>query len=735
MLSFTRVSIVAFCFFCFVSGSSTDTNISGFCQNYEYSVSSSVYCAPFVSSQIFVPNNTNLTEINSKLLNDSAFNLVIKTQSIIPLDCYKSTMSLVCQSYFPACSPPSAPTYPCLSSCQAAAKSCGTSWTIVGKSFPLNCSGEIWPTQNCTATIYDGGLSNHSAIPAVTTCPSVYNLVRNPSETVAPCAVRCPNPSYTRAEYAHVAKVALGFGILSVLLMCFLIASYSIDFNKRKFPARLQPYLFISIIGFTIGPLMSGLDPMDRTMCVDPTTYSTQENNSVCVAQTVFLMYFAFTSHLWTLVISALTFYTIVFEVRPSHFAPYEKYIHCLVWGIPMIFVIITLGTNNVNFGISSRIYCFVKLDLQHAVTFDYYVFYIPLVVLIILTAVLFSASLYKLIMYQRANRKEGRLTKTMIIAQRRILVVTAILIIIFGASYGYRFSATRDVIVDSVIAQDKWIACKLRSELFGLPYPPTCDSDINPFRKSMASMTFQNTFLPFIGIIVFVSFGSEPRIYRHWVALARCVKERDFSKLRGYVLHGYSSDQTPTPPPINLSLRQSRSIKPRSLSSALTPTTDSLSLNPSLYPSSSSEFISPPSSAAVSVDSPDPPVPQPLVHIASSAPLISHLATSPVLHTPPPSPPSTSLSPSPFLGPSSPLASSPPQQPLLDSPASSPSSSPVTSPPTSPQIASSPATHPPLATSHPPLSTSHASPSLSSLSPPPLPSLDPSTPPPFPYL
>ena len=29
--------------------------------------------------------------------------------------------------------------------------------------------------------------------------------------------------------------------------------------------------------------------------------------------------------------------------------------------------------------------------------------------------------------------------------------------------------------------------------------------------------MTFQNVSLSIIGIIVFISFGSEPRIYRHW--------------------------------------------------------------------------------------------------------------------------------------------------------------------------------------------------------------------------
>ena len=38
-----------------------------------------------------------------------------------------------------------------------------------------------------------------------------------------------------------------------------------------------------------------------------------------------------------------------------------------------------------------------------------------------------FSASLYKLVRYQRANKKEGHLTETMIIAQRRILVVTGL--------------------------------------------------------------------------------------------------------------------------------------------------------------------------------------------------------------------------------------------------------------------------------------------------------------------
>lgn len=38
-------------------------------------------------------------------------------------------------------------------------------------------------------------------------------------------------------------------------------------------------------MGFTIGALLGGTNPMQGPMCADDTTFSTQDNNALCAAQ------------------------------------------------------------------------------------------------------------------------------------------------------------------------------------------------------------------------------------------------------------------------------------------------------------------------------------------------------------------------------------------------------------------------------------------------------------------
>ena len=104
----------------------------------------------------------------------------------------------------------------------------------------------------------------------------------------------------------------------------------------------------------TIGTMMSGTDPMGTTVCADATTYSTQQNNSLCATQGMkvkerrgiieskwirwgagregegergwpwvinylivfFIMFWGFASLLWVCMIGVITFISIFYEVH-----------------------------------------------------------------------------------------------------------------------------------------------------------------------------------------------------------------------------------------------------------------------------------------------------------------------------------------------------------------------------------------------------------------------------------
>lgn len=118
------------------------------------------------------------------------------------------------------------------------------------------------------------------------------------------------------------------------------------------------------------------------------------------------------------------------------------------------------------------------------------------------------------------------------------------------------------------------WVNCKITAELFNLPYPPSCDSPINPqryflffylfiffsyytllgfffflllvifyyfhpvfffqffysifylffyilflfiFRRAFSPVAFSNVGLALVGLLIFLGFGTDKRIVHHW--------------------------------------------------------------------------------------------------------------------------------------------------------------------------------------------------------------------------
>jgi len=60
-----------------------------------------------------------------------------------------------------------------------------------------------------------------------------------------------------------------------------------------------------------------------------------------------------------------------------------------------------------------------------------------------------------------------------------------------------------------------------------------------NPARINFQHTAFESFVLSGIGILIFIAFGADHKIYRHWYKLIRLTWSRDWEGLKGLVIHG----------------------------------------------------------------------------------------------------------------------------------------------------------------------------------------------------
>lgn len=239
-------------------------------------------------------------------------------------------------------------------------------------------------------------------------------------------------------------------------------------------------------------------------------------------------------------------FYGIVLNRKLSMLRKFHPLFHLIGWGAPLVFGGAALLTHSIGYG-PPLAWCFVQfkgfgMGEEYGLSPDYYLFYIPIGVLLLTILVLFWVTVIKLIWVRRASSvaASGKRRKSLSFrAQIRGLIFIFVVFVITFTLFQWRLQIEADNRKDDLVEVGlKWTYCKMKTFL-NLPDPGYCPGDTNPARINYAHTVFESVLLSGIGMVIFIGFGADIGIYVHWHKIAKLARAREWRKAFDLVAHG----------------------------------------------------------------------------------------------------------------------------------------------------------------------------------------------------
>ncbi|KAI8141650.1 hypothetical protein BJV82DRAFT_171262 [Fennellomyces sp. T-0311] len=273
----------------------------------------------------------------------------------------------------------------CDSTCKNVTDVCENIFTLTGQTSLLpDCAAvspitqsPLQPDESCNyisaqVNKEDAGL-HLSAVPegfVMADCPAPF--IRDPkakqgsadTENALYCRFGCCMPCPAQDLFFNEGWTTHGFlatnivRFISAVTSFILLVSYLVLPDKRRHPSllilnfSLAIFLFSMVVFFSIGDT-KGLQ------CADAINPSTQDNNALCGAQGAILIFASLGTVLWcTALIVNLHVHTVW---NSSFFADKYWFLHLFCWGIPTVFMAVTLGMHQVKFEFANL--CLVSVE------------------------------------------------------------------------------------------------------------------------------------------------------------------------------------------------------------------------------------------------------------------------------------------------------------------------------------------------------------------------------------
>eukprot|EP00026_Physarum_polycephalum_P008078 Phypoly_transcript_08156.p1 GENE.Phypoly_transcript_08156~~Phypoly_transcript_08156.p1 ORF type:complete len:491 (+),score=48.49 Phypoly_transcript_08156:83-1474(+) len=325
--------------------------------------------------------------------------------------------------------------------------------------------------------------------------------------------------------------------------MTFLTVSYLLQHDRRKFPSSIHFWEFVATALFAVSFLIGGRTPEKTTWCFDEGTNATQDNNSRCAVQGFFFIFFGISLTAWCCVIAYMMFYAIVFNQKIQNLRKYIPFFHIFGWGVPMAFAVAAVATKSVGYG-PPLAWCFIHFEgfgffTGDGLSKDYVFFYIPEAVLFFSILFMFIATVAKIIFVRRNHIAHSSVAKAgsrTFQAQVRILIFIFMVFVICFTIFEWRLQIARSSTVAAVGLQ--WTYCRIRSFILNQT-DPSCLGEQNPARIDYRHTAFESFVLSGIGILIFIGFGADPNIYKHWYKLFRLAYAKEWEKMWGLIVDG----------------------------------------------------------------------------------------------------------------------------------------------------------------------------------------------------
>lgn len=262
---------------------------TGICQQYnpQQTPLTGTYCAPFITSEIFVPYNYSTMQSSIDTMLGPLIQTYVDAFPIVPIDCYHCLLGLTCAAAFPPCNFVAAKVAGNTFDVPTGSQSCGTLCT--------NCSlvcSDFFERANLTqyaancstypqSSTYQFTLTNTDVevqaicypflnpttamgeffLPNVSQCPPGTGFKSNPTVNESVCDLVCPDGSYTEKEWHDLVIITQIGAAISLACMAFLLISYAVQKERRKFPAVLNIWEFLATSGFATTFLVGGTHP------------------------------------------------------------------------------------------------------------------------------------------------------------------------------------------------------------------------------------------------------------------------------------------------------------------------------------------------------------------------------------------------------------------------------------------------------------------------------------------
>lgn len=511
-------------------------------------------CEPFISDDVYVSN----FEAADSLANSTLW-LIRKIYPIMPLGCYKAILSLSCQTAFPSCrrttdsdnSTLLSPVAPCQSLCEHTNEVCGEFFGLVGQPI-VDC--RQFPTDKCQPNLFADSSKTFIA-PYIDSCPFPMAKKPNPTDKDHSCWIPCPDPTYSPKQWDDLIIVGQVFASISFVLCLFLVVTGFVDSVKRKFPSNIHIFLAMSAGLSTIAFFINGSSAKTTTWCNDATTYANNQNNSRCAAQGFIFILFTLSILTWWIVLAFNTFLAVVLMTKFKGIKYLSVYYHLFAWGIPLIFTISLIATNSIGYTPPAS-WCFITgagIKLNEEITLgtglDYGLFYIPIGIGLGLAVIFLIAVFAKIFMISKASKSISSQSTVAIKAQRRIITLIALMLVLFALVFEWRFAldaAVKDGFKDVDFA---WGLCKIKQQLqIDDGNPGHCPGDKFPKVFNYSHTMFSTFLCSSLGLFIFLIFGTDIRIYRMWANIFIMAKQGETDKLMSFIKdNSKTSMATPT--------------------------------------------------------------------------------------------------------------------------------------------------------------------------------------------
>lgn len=572
---------------------------TGACQAYDPALApnSTSVCAPFVSNQIYALGNlSNYQTIADQNISEIT-TLLTRIYPMLPVGCYKRAMSLICQTAFPTCGSAydettkqtyPVPTPPCRQSCESALGDCSYILSLMGEEYLklLDCTSDAWPAgptykyaaansltsgeaievdAACTDLVFPNSAYEAWVLPDFERCPVIMGRKPNPKDKDIQCWVPCPDPTYTPHEWDKLIIVYQFFSSISFVLMLFMLVTSLLDAKRRRL--RLHIPIYFSCMMMAVSFFVAGTNPKEQTWCDDPVTYATGSSNARCATQGFFFQFFGLSAVLWWTVIGFHMFASVFMNHSPElRFK--EKYYHAFAWGVPLVLTIITSSIDAHGFAPPAP-WCYIH-DPGYAdyydqgfhqvagIPIDYYVFYIPIGIALLVTFIFIGLvffTVFRVLRTAKSLRKAGNDARV----QFRIVFFLVVLLLLFILIFEWRFGL-ETIDTDQLKAEDlAWAVCKIKIDL-GFPDTGDCPQDFFPRRINYNYTAFETCLASSFGFWIFVTFGTDPAIYAFYKKL---FGYRSWKALKSFIITGIEKEVSGTTAPHSSSnLHKSSSSK-----------------------------------------------------------------------------------------------------------------------------------------------------------------------------